>query len=206
MLIAAIFATSVQAQSGTKSRSGSGTTSSASMEKKKMRMMAKEEAKFARQFVKTDLAGIKLNKSQKDKLGELIHARFEKIQQFNMQVAKAIPAASTKDLMRAYKKATKNGESKTEAMASSMKMVGVSEMIQKKVLMLNDSQTELLTEIRDEMTNVLDEDQLKMLAKTDKEAMGEKAAMGDKEASDKKMGGKEKAMSGDAKVSMSQRK
>ena len=147
LVLSVAVATGAFAQSGSKAQSGSDSRSSnnnvSAMAKKKARMQAKEESKIAKQIVKADFAKAKLTKKQKEMLANLVHENFEQIKSYESQITTAIPGDKTKALGKAYKMATKEGQSKSEAMASSMMKAGIDETVQEKVMELNNSKQEL---------------------------------------------------------------
>jgi len=141
------------------------------MAKKQARMIAKQESKLAGQIARRDFAAVDLNKAQKQTLKNLVHAKFAQIQQLDQQVAASVPADKTKALNRAYRIATKNGQSKSEAMASSMMKAGFDKSLQEKILGFNQTKANLLQGIRDELTLTLDDKQKELLAKAAKAKM-----------------------------------
>ncbi len=204
LVLSVAVATSAFAQSSSKSHSGSNSrgsnTNTSAMAKKNARMQAKEESKIVRQIAKTEFGKIKLTKEQKKTLASLVHAKFEQIQTVETQINASIPADKTKALGKAYRMATKEGKSKSEAMAASMIKAGISDTVQQKVISLNASKKELFQGIRDSLVETLTDKQKTTLAEA--AAMSEKKMMSDKEGmKNKESKTDKKAMSDKGKMS-----
>lgn len=185
LVLSVALTTGAFAQSGSKASSGSQSKSSAksgsnsrsntsAMAKKEARMLAKEEGKLARQIAKAEFGKVKLTKKQKDMLAGLVHDHMAELKQYDMQIKNAIPGDKAKELAKAYRMATKEGQSKVEAMATSMMKAGVSEMVQEKVLGFNESKTEVMTMIREKILETFDEKQEKTMADAKAKMMNEK--------------------------------
>lgn len=198
-LVAALFMVAdVSAQSGSKpsgssSKQGSSTREDGSsskgnanvsaMKKKMERLEAKQIAKIARQIQKDNFAGIKLVKAQKNELKELVMANFKSLTQFDTQIQGLIPKDKVKDLRKGYTASKRKGNSEAESMMMSMKSVGISEMVQEKVMQVRTEKDELVQEIVAGVSEMLDDDQKKMMmAKAE-----EKEKMMEKKMSDKEM-------------------
>lgn len=200
LVLSVAVATGAFAQSGSKANSGSqsrpSNTGSQSrsyssntnaMAKKEARMLAKEEGKLARQIAKAEFGKVKLTKDQKDTLAGLVHDHMAELKQYDMQIKSAIPAGKTKDLAKAYRMATKEGQSKADAMATSMMKAGINEMVQKKVLGFNESKAEVMTMIRETVMETFDEKQMKTMADAKAMMMKEKAGKEMKDKADMKV-------------------
>lgn len=155
---------------GSESRGSSGKTTT-SMSKKEARMIAKQEAKLVGKIARRDFAAVDLTRAQKQTLKNLVHAKFSEIQQLEKQVADSVPADKAKALKKAYRIATKGGQSKSEAMATSMMKAGFDETLKQKILGFNQSKENLIQGIRDALAETLDGEQKEMLAKAAKAKM-----------------------------------
>lgn len=191
LVLSVALATGAFAQSGSKTKSGSNSRNTSSnsnyknnnanaMAKKNARMLAKEESKVARQIAKASFGKIKLTKKQKETLASLVHEKYEQIKKYDSQIAASIPSDKTKALGKAYRMATKEGQSKSEAMATSMMKAGVDETVQQKVIGLNKSKQMVMDGIRDALTETLNDEQKTTLAEV--AAMMEKKSGDEKEA------------------------
>lgn len=219
--IVSLLTSSLQAQSssrsGYSSRSGSSARSNASAAAaKKARMMEKEVDKMAGKIARTEFAGIKLDKEQRDVLKGLTEANYQQIMNLSGQMGSMIPSNKLSKLQRTYKSEIREGKDEKDAMVTSMAVIGLPEMTQEKILMINDSKTELMNKITMGVKDTLTTEQNAMLAEkmamkeaamtsktevmNEKEAMKEKEVMTSKEEmSDEKMAMKEKAMGSESK-------
>ena len=227
-LILCFFMTGVVfAQSGAK-RSGSSSKSSGSYSKnsKADRELASAKAKLVRQMTRNDLEAVKLNRDQKKSLMSMVDQKYPEMVQIDNKIARSIPEDQVKSLQRAFRNAKKDGSSEVEAMSMSMEKIGLPEMIQEKVLMMNQSKEEIRVAILLSVAETFDEEQHeafsaslaakeKMMDKemADKE-MADKEMSGDKEMTDKEMTDKEmpskeemmdKEMDGEKKVSVNEK-
>ena len=165
--------------------------------------MAKAKAKLVRQMTRKDFEGIKLDRDQKKSLVSMVDAKYSEMVQLDSKIAKSIPADQVKALKKAFRNAEKDGSSEVEAMSVSMEAIGLPEMVQEKVLMMNNSKEEIREAIRMSIVKTFDQEQQEAFAvvmATKKEMMGEemsdkemsdKEEMADKEMMDEKMEGKE---------------
>jgi len=101
---------------------------------------------------------------------------FEELNKFDMKIGQMIPAKSQKALKKSYLMAKKEGKMNAEAMESSMMKIGLSKVVQKRVMTLNKSKEALMQEIRSGLTNVLNDEQKVAIAKA-KESMMAKQKM-----------------------------
>jgi len=211
----------VFAQSSGK-RSGSSSRSSGSYSKnsKADRELASAKAKLVRQMTRNDLEAVTLNRDQKKSLMSMVDQKYPDMVQIDNQIARSIPTDQVKALQRAFRNAKKDGSSEVEAMSMSMEKIGLPEMVQEKVLMMNQSKEEIRVAILLSIAETFDEEQHeafsaslaakeKMMEMADKE-MADKEMSGDKEMSEKEMSDKEmsskeemmdKEMDGEKKVS-----
>ena len=192
-LIACFFLTGVVfAQSGAK-RSGSSSKSSGSYSKnsKADRELASAKAKLVRQMTRNDLEAVTLNRDQKKSLMSMVDQKYPDMVQIDNQIARSIPTDQVKALQRAFRNAKKDGSSEVEAMSMSMQKIGLPEMVQEKVLMMNQSKEEIRVAILLSIAETFDEEQHEAfsasLAAKEKMMMGEE--MADKEMADKEMSG-----------------
>ena len=133
----------------------------------------------------------------------MVDAKYSEMVQLDNKIAKSIPADQVKALKKAFRNAEKDGSSEVEAMSVSMEAIGLPEMVQEKVLMMNNSKEEIREAIRMSIVKTFDQEQQEAFAAvmaTKKEMMGEemsdkemsdKEEMADKEMMDEKMEGKE---------------
>ena len=194
----------VFAQSGAK-RSGSSSKSSGSYSKnsKADKELASAKAKLVRQMTRNDLEAVTLNRDQKKSLMSMVDQKYPDMVQIDNQIARSIPTDQVKALQRAFRNAKKDGSSEVEAMSMSMEKIGLPEMVQEKVLMMNQSKEEIRVAILLSIAETFDEEQHEAFSASlaAKEKMMEMAdkEMADKEMADKEMADKE--MSGDKEMS-----
>lgn len=163
--------------------------------------MASAKAKLVRQMTRKDFEAVKLNKDQKKSLMSMVDSKYPQMVQFDKQIARSIPEEEVKALQRAYRKAEKGGSSETEAMSISMEKIGLPEMVQKKVMMMNQSKEDLRNEIVASLVESFDQEQQAAFAS----AMAAKKEMMDKDMADEKEmsdeGMKDKEMAGEKEMS-----
>ena len=94
-----------------------------------------------------------------------------------------IPAKNQKALKKSYLMAKKEGKMNAEGMEASMMKVGLSKVVQTRVMTLNKSKEALMDEIRTGVTNVLNDEQKTAIAKA-KERMMAKEKMEKKSANE----------------------
>ena len=118
--------------------------------------------------------------------------------QLDNQIARSIPEDQVKALQRAFRNAKKDGSSEVEAMSMSMVKIGLPEMVQEKVLMMNQSKEEIRVSILLSVAETFDEEQHEAfsasLAAKEKmmgEEMADKEMAGEKEMTDEEMADKE---------------
>lgn len=179
--------------SGSKSSETSSRSNDAAMKKKMERLEFRAQLKIAKQIQKDDFPGIKLDKTQKAALQEMVKENYASLTGFDMQMQKLIPGNKVKALQKSYRVTKKKVGDESEAMLMSMEKVGLTEMVQDKVMDLRESKVAIYEEIREGVTELLNDDQLKTLAANEKkksEMMAEKGGMSEK----KKMSDKGKMM------------
>ena len=193
----------VFAQSSGK-RSGSSSRSSGSYSKnsKADRELASAKAKLVRQMTRNDLEAVTLNRDQKKSLMSMVDQKYPDMVQIDNQIARSIPTDQVKALQRAFRNAKKDGSSEVEAMSMSMEKIGLPEMVQEKVLMMNQSKEEIRVAILLSIAETFDEEQHeafsaslaakeKMMEMSSKEEMADKEMSGEKEMTEKEMTEKE---------------
>jgi len=116
----------------------------------------------------------------------MVDSKYTEMVNLDKKIAMSIPADQVKALQKAYRKAEKGGSSEVEAMSMSMEKIGLPEMVQEKVLMMNQSKEDIRGSIVASIADTFDQEQsdafaTAMAAKM--EMMGEK--MADKEMMDK---------------------
>ena len=168
--------------------------------------MAKAKDKIVRQMVREEFESVKLNGDQKKSLMNMVDSKYPQMVQVDQQIAPLIPANQVKSLQRAFRNAKRDGSTEVEAMSMSMQKIGLPEMIQKKVLMMNQSKTDIRASIRDSIAGTFDQEQQAAFATAmaaKKEVMGEEMT-GDKEMMEKEMAGEkemaEKEMTGEKEM------
>ena len=180
------------------SSAGSSSRSSGSYSKnsKADRELASAKAKLVRQMTRRDFEGVKLNKDQKKSLMSMVDTKYPEMVQLDNQIARSIPEDQVKALQRAFRNAKKDGSSEVEAMSMSMVKIGLPEMVQEKVLMMNQSKEEIRVSILLSVAETFDEEQHEAfsasLAAKEKmmgEEMADKEMAGEKEMMDKEMNG-----------------
>ena len=100
-----------------------------------------------------------------------------------MKISQMIPAKNQKALKKSYLMAKKEGKVNAEAMEASMMKIGLSKVVQTRVMTLNKSKETLMDEIRKGVTEVLNDEQRVAIAKA-KEAMMAKEKMEKEEMKD----------------------
>lgn len=199
--IAALLTSSLQAQSYNKGSSNSGSSNSAASANK-ARMMQKEVDKMVGKITRNEFAGITLDKAQRGTLKSLAETNMPQISDLTQQIGQLIPSNQLSKLERSYKSAVRDGKSKKDAMVASMLKIGLPEATQEKILMLQDSKTEIMNKITMGVAATFTEEQNSIFA--EKMAMKE-AAMADKEGMMEKTttgSGSKEAMGSGAKEPM----
>ena len=153
--------------------------------KKKQRLEARQIAKIAKTIQKENFAGIKLDKTQRNELKELVTENYASLTKFDMQMQALIPKDKAKDVRKGYTVAKKKGNSAADAMMIGMESAGIAESLQDQVLELRDEKDLIMEEIVASVSDMLNDEQKKMLmAKAnEKEEMMDKKS----EAEGKKM-------------------
>ena len=126
----------------------------------------------------------------------MVDTKYPEMVQLDNQIARSIPEDQVKALQRAFRNAKKDGSSEVEAMSMSMVKIGLPEMVQEKVLMMNQSKEEIRVSILLSVAETFDEEQHEAfsasLAAKEKmmgEEMADKEMAGEKEMMDKEMNG-----------------
>lgn len=171
LVLTAVLSTGAYAQSGSKGHGSSSKKNNTSAAKRKMeREQAKLVNKMTSQIAKDDFAAIKLTLEQRKTLKGLVSENFEELSKFDMKISQMIPAKNQKALKKSYLMAKKEGKMNAEAMEASMMKIGLSKVVQTRVMTLNKSKETLMDEIRKGVTEVLNDEQKVAIAKA-KEAM-----------------------------------
>ena len=201
VVLSLLFTGGVFAQSGSKSYGGSSSKTAGSSSRnlsKTDREMVRAKEKLVSRMTRKDFEDVRLNRDQKQNLMKLVDSKYPMIVKLDMQIAGSIPAEKVKALQRAFRAAKKEGSTEIEAMSASMQTIGLSETVQEKVLMMNESKETVLESIRTSLAQSFDQEQQQAFAASmaaKKEMMGEKEMakeeMGEKEMADKKMMDKE---------------
>lgn len=211
VVLSLLFTGGVFAQSGSKSYGSSRSAGSSSRNSIKVdRELEREKEKLVSRMTRKDFVDVRLNRDQKMTLMKMVDSKYPMIVQLDKQIAGSIPANKVKALQRAFRAAKKEGSSEVEAMSASMETIGLSEMVQEKVLMMNQSKETILDAIRGSVAESFDQEQQRVFAASmaakkemmsdkkemsdDKEMMEEK--MTDQEMKTKEMTAKEMAMEG----------
>ena len=198
VILCCFFLTGVAFAQSSEKSSGSSSRSSGSYSKnsKADRELASAKAKLVRQMTRRDFEGVKLNKDQKKSLMSMVDTKYPEMVQLDNQIARSIPEDQVKALQRAFRNAKKDGSSEVEAMSMSMVKIGLPEMVQEKVLMMNQSKEEIRVSILLSVAETFDEEQHEAfsasLAAKEKmmgEEMADKEMAGEKEMMDKEMNG-----------------
>ena len=207
VILCCFFLTGVAFAQSSEKSSGSSSRSSGSYSKnsKADRELASAKAKLVRQMTRRDFEGVKLNKDQKKSLMSMVDTKYPEMVQLDNQIARSIPEDQVKALQRAFRNAKKDGSSEVEAMSMSMVKIGLPEMVQEKVLMMNQSKEEIRVSILLSVAETFDEEQHEAfsasLAAKEKmmgEEMADKEMAGEKEMTDEEMADKE--MTGEKKM------
>ena len=136
----------------------------------------------------------------------MVDAKYPQMVSLDNQINNSIPEDQVKALQKAFRNAKKDSSSETEAMSMSMMKIGLPEMVQEKVMKMNQSKEEIRVSILLSVVETFDEEQqaafvasLDAKEKAMNEEMAEKemkddAMTGDKEVtSDEEMADKEMA-------------
>ena len=190
------FAQSDARNSGSSSRS-SGSYSKNSRESPEL---ASAKAKLVRQITRRDFEAVKLNRDQKKSLMSMVDAKYPQMVSLDNQINNSIPEDQVKALQKAFRNAKKDSSSETEAMSMSMMKIGLPEMVQEKVMKMNQSKEEIRVSILLSVVETFDEEQQAAFAASldaKEKAMNEE--MAEKEmSSTEEM--KDDAMTGDKEV------
>lgn len=184
----------VFAQSGAKRGSSSRSSGSYSKNNKESKELASAKAKLVRQMTRNDLEAVTLTRDQKKSLMSMVDQKYPEMVQIDNKIARSIPEDQVKSLQRAFRNAKKDGSSEVEAMSMSMEKIGLPEMVQEKVLMMNQSKEEIRVAILLSVAETFDEEQHEAFSAS----LAAKEKMMDKEMMDKEMADKE--MSGDKEM------
>ena len=199
VVLSLLFTGGVFAQSGSKSYGSSRSAGSSSRNSIKVdRELEREKEKLVSRMTRKDFVDVRLNRDQKMTLMKMVDSKYPMIVQLDKQIAGSIPANKVKALQRAFRAAKKEGSSEVEAMSASMETIGLSEMVQEKVLMMNQSKETILDAIRGSVAESFDQEQQRVFAASmaakkemmsdKKETMSDKKEMsGDKEMMEEKM-------------------
>jgi len=185
-----LFTGGVFAQSGSTNYGSSKSAGSSSRNSIKAdRELTREKEKLVSRMTRKDFVDVKLSRDQKMALVKLVDSKYPMIVQLDSQIAGSIPAEKVKALQRAFRAAKKDGSSEVEAMRASMETIGLPEMVQEKVLMMNQSKETVLDSIRGSLAESFDQEQQQAFAAS----MAAKEEMMEKEMTDKEMKTKEMA-------------
>lgn len=184
------FAQSGERTSGSNSRS----YGSSSKPTRADRELASAKAKLVRQITRKDFEAVKLNRDQKKSLMSMVDSKYPQMVQLDNQIASSIPSDQVKALQKAYRKAEKSGNSEVEAMSMSMAKIGLSQMVQEKVLMMNQSKEDIRESIIVSIAKTFDQDQRVAFAA----AIAAKKEMMGEEMADKEMAGEGEMMDKEA--------
>ena len=204
LMLSAIFAVTVSAQSSSRASSGSSSRGSSSAaasraaayEKKLAKEADREYLKVAKKIAKNEFAPIKLTRPQLNTLKEAVATNYQTLTGLDRSMVQFIPADKRKALQRSYKKMIREGVNEMEAMSGSMEAVGISESSQLKVLELSKTKMQLMETVKSSVTALLTPEQTQALSASMSEEM-----KSDK-MTDKKMEGEETsdAMMADEKM------
>ena len=204
-----VFTGGAFAQSGSKSYGSSsrskGSSSRTAIKADRETTRAKE--KLVSQMTRKDFEAVKLNRDQKKTLMQMVDTKYPMMAQLDGKIAGSIPSDQIKSLQRAFRNAKKDGSSEVEAMSMSMEKIGLPEMVQEKVLMMNQEKKDIREAILTSVAASFDEEQKAAYMAFKKEMMGEE--MADKEMAEKGMtekGMTEKEMVGEEKEMMDKEK
>jgi len=194
VILCLVFAGGAFAQSGGRSGGSSARSYSGgsdSRTSKADKELASAKKKLVRQMTRRDFQAVKLNKDQKQSLTSMVDSKYPEMVRLDKQIANAIPEDQVKSLQRAFRNAKKDGSSEVEAMSMSM-----AEMVQEKVLMMNQSKEEIRESILISIVETFDQEQQDaFLASMEaKEMEAKKEMMGEEEMADKKMDGDKEMM------------
>jgi len=199
VILCLVFAGGAFAQSGGRSGGSSARSYSGgsdSRTSKADKELASAKKKLVRQMTRRDFQAVKLNKDQKQSLTSMVDSKYPEMVRLDKQIANAIPEDQVKSLQRAFRNAKKDGSSEVEAMSMSMGKIGLPEMVQEKVLMMNQSKEEIRESILISIVETFDQEQQDaFLASMEaKEMEAKKEMMGEEEMADKKMDGDKEMM------------
>lgn len=152
LMLCVAMTSGVSAQSSSKKNSRSADRQMAKMKKR-------EITKLTTQIAKENFSPAKLTASQKSALKKLVGQKYEEISKLDKSMERAIPSNKAKELQAAYKKATRGGMAHSEAIMESIASIGLAEMVQQKIGKYNSSRNNLISTIRDQMMDKLDDKQ-----------------------------------------------
>jgi len=192
VILCFVFTGGVFAQSSSRS-SGSSSRNSQNRE------LTRAKEKLASQMARKDFESVKLNRDQKQTLMSMVDSKYPMMVRIDGKIASSIPSDQVKSLQRAFRNAKKEGSSEVEAMSMSMQKIGLPEMVQEKVLMMNKEKEGIREAIIASVAETFDPEQQQKFAAAmaaKKEMMMKESGeeMADKEMAEKEMMGKEKEM------------
>ena len=205
VVLSLIFTGGVFAQSGSKSYGSSSKSAGSSTRNmtKADRELAREKEKLVSRMTRKDFVDVRLNRDQKMTLMKMVDSKYPMIVQLDKQIAGSIPSNKVKALQRAFRAAKKEGSSEVEAMSASMETIGLPEMVQEKVLMMNQSKETILDAIRGSVAESFDHEQQQAFAAS---MAAKKEMMGEKEMTKEGMAKEEMAKEEMAKEEMADKK
>jgi len=201
------------AGSSSRTAGSSSRTAGSYSENKANREVTREKEKLVSRMTRKDFADVRLSRDQKQTLMKMVDAKYSMISELNGQIAATIPSNKVRSLQKAFREAKKDGNSEVKAMSVSMEAIGLSETVQEKVMMINQSRETIYDAIRGSVAESFDQEQQQafaasMMAKKEmmekegmmaKEEMAKKEMSGEKEMMEKE-GMTEKKMSGEEKM------
>ena len=147
-IVCALLASGLSELQAQSSSRGSSSNSSASAAMKRQEREQKAEiSKAAKNILKHEFVGIKLDKDQRDKLHELTGENLQQLNSFDTQIGGMIPAKDLKKLQRFYNVSKKKGLDEKESMLVSMIEIGLPEDTQTKILELSASKMVVVDQI-----------------------------------------------------------
>ena len=191
VIVCFIFTSAAFAQSDAK-RSGSSSRSSGSYSKNNRDNpeLASAKAKLVRQITRRDFEAVKLNRDQKKSLMSMVDAKYPQMVSLDNQINNSIPEDQVKALQKAFRNAKKDSSSETEAMSMSMMKIGLPEMVQEKVMKMNQSKEEIRVSILLSVVETFDEEQqAAFVASLDAKEKAMNEEMAEKEMKDDVMTG-----------------
>ena len=204
LMLSAIFAVTVQAQSssrgsGAKPTSGSASRATTNASAAKIRMEREADQaylKAAKQVAKSEFAPIHLSRPQLLTLKEAVAANYQTMSGIEKNISQYIPKNKRNELKKVYNKAIKAGKNEMEAMSVSMQAIGISEASQQKVMELSKTKMTVMATVKSAVIPTLTAEQNAALA----------ASMADKKMTDDKMADKEMTGKDMKETSMSEEK